>query len=98
MINKLKEYYKKGVTLTYEFRYNALDKLERSILANYDDLVEAFKLDYNKCEFDVVNTEVGFVLNELKYFKKNLAKLMKNKRVRTSLINIPSKGYIFHSN
>lgn len=94
MINKLKEYYKKGVTLSYDFRYNALDKLERSILANYDDLVEAFKLDYNKCEFDVVNTEVGFVSNELKYFKNNLAKLMKNKRVKTSLINIPSKGYI----
>lgn len=94
MIEKLKEYYRSGVTLSYEFRFNALEKLERSILENYNDIIKAFKLDYNKCEFDVINTEVGLVLNEIKYFKKNLKKLMKNKKVKTSLINIPSKGYI----
>lgn len=94
MINKLREYYNKGVTLTYEFRITALEKLEKSILNHYDKLVEAFKNDYNKSEFDVITTEIGLVLNEIKYFKKNLDKLMNKKRVRSGILNIPSKGYI----
>ena len=94
MIEKLKEYYNKGVTLSYDFRILALEKLENSILYYYNDLINAFDKDYNKCEFDVVNTEIGLVLNEIKYFKKNLDKLMEVKRVSTSIINMPSKGYI----
>lgn len=96
MINKLKEFYKTGATLSYDFRIASLEKLEYSILKYYDELIEAFKKDYNKCEFDVISTEIGLVLNEIKYFKKNLDKLMNYKRVKTGLINIPSKGYIIN--
>lgn len=96
MIEKLKAYYKKGLTLEYDFRIQALEKLETAIIDNYNNLINAFKEDYNKCEFDVVNTEISLVLNEIRYFKKNLNKLMEPKRVKTSLINIPSKGYIIN--
>ncbi len=94
MINKLREFYKNGATLDYDFRIQSLEKLESSILAHYNELIEAFKKDYNKCEFDVINTEIGLVLNEIRYFKSNLYKLMNIKKVRTGLINMPSKGYI----
>lgn len=94
MLEKLREYYKKGVTLSYDFRISALEGLEASILYHYKELIEAFKKDYNKCEFDVINTEVLLVLKEIRYFKKNLDKLMAPRRVRTSIINYPSKGYM----
>jgi len=96
MIEALREYYKKGITLSYDFRIEALEKLESSILYHYDELIESFKTDYNKCEFDVVNTEILLVLNEIRYFKKNLDKLMQPKKVKTSIINMPSKGYILN--
>lgn len=94
MITKLKEYYKKGLTLTYDFRVLALEKLENSILYYYNDIIDAFKKDYNKCEFDVVNTEISLVLKEIRYFRNNLDSLMQPKKVRTSIINYPSKGYL----
>lgn len=71
-----------------------LVKLKKSILENLGDLEAAFKADYNKCKFDVYANEVGLVLNEIKYMIKHLRSLSKNKRVATSIINFPSKGYI----
>ena len=64
MIEKLKEYYNSGITSSYDFRINALKKLEESIQKHYSQIVEAFKLDYNKSEFDV-ETLKGFVAASL---------------------------------
>ena len=94
ILDKQRKYFKEGNTLDYSFRLNNLKLLKESIHNNLDNLVKAFKDDYNKCEFDVYSTEVGLVIKEIDYFIKNLKKLMKNKRVRTSLINLPSKGII----
>jgi len=96
MLEKQREYFKSGVTLDIKFRINNLKKLKQSILDNLDDLILAFKKDYNKCEFDVYSTEIGLVIKELNYFIRNLKRLAKTKRVRTSLINFPSRGYIIN--
>ena len=76
-------------------RKQNLLKLKKSILENIDELYNAFVKDYNKCEFDVVSTEVGLVLNEIGYMIKHLSRLAKPKRVSTSIINFPSKGYLY---
>ena len=68
MLEKQQEYFKSGVTLDIDFRINNLKLLKDSILNNLDDLVKAFKDDYNKCEFDVYSTEIGLVINEINYF------------------------------
>ena len=70
MLEKQREYFKSGITLDVNFRINKLKLLKDSILNNLDNLVEAFKEDYNKCEFDVYSTEVGLVINEINYFIK----------------------------
>ena len=94
MLDKQREYFKSGETLSINFRIDKLKLLRQSILDNINDLIEAFKEDYNKCEFDVYSTEIGLVLNEVRFFIRNLKRLAKTKKVRTSLINIPSRGYI----
>ena len=43
-----------------------------TVYRNLDDLVKAFKEDYNKCEFDVYSTEIGLVINEINYFIRHL--------------------------
>lgn len=96
MLDKQREFFKSGVTLDVNFRINSLKKLKESIFNNLEELIEAFKCDYNKCEFDVYSTEVGLVIKEINYFIRNLKRLAKNKRVKTSLINFPSKGYILN--
>ena len=94
VLQKQKEFYKTGKTLDIQYRIKSLKLLKESIFNNLEELVIAFKEDYNKCEFDVYSTEVGLVVKEINYFIKNLKRLSKPKRVRTSLINFPSKGYI----
>lgn len=94
IINKQREYFKSGETLDINFRLNKLRALKESILNNLNDLVAAFKADYNKCEFDVYSTEVGLVIKEINYFIKNLKKLAKGRNIATSLINIPSRGVV----
>jgi aldehyde dehydrogenase (NAD+) len=91
ILNKQRNFFKEGKTLDIKFRKEALLKLKESVFTNLEDLVKAFKEDYNKCEFDVYSTEVGLVIREINYFIRNLNKLSKPKKVRTSLGNI---GYV----
>jgi len=89
-----KQFFATNQTLDVDYRIMQLQKLKKSILYNLNDLTNAFKLDYNKCEFDVYSTEVGLVLKEIDYFLHNLKKLAKPKKVGTGLLNYPSKGKI----
>ena len=72
---KLREFFNSGKTLNVDFRLRKLKEFRKVLLDNYDNLKEAFLKDYNKCEFDVVNTELILVLKEIRYFKNNLHKL-----------------------
>ena len=38
MVEALREYYNRGVTLSYDFRIEALERLETSILYHYNEL------------------------------------------------------------
>ena len=96
ILKKQNNFFKEGNTLSVNYRIDSLKKLKQSIFDNLEDLVKAFKEDYNKCEFDVYSTEVGLVIKEINYFIKKLRKLSRVKRVGTSIINFPSKGYIFN--
>ena len=95
VINQRK-YFKSGATLNIDERLNNLKKLEALIKEYLPKFNEAFKKDYNKCPFDVLSTEIYLVLEDIKYMIKHLKKLSKPKRVKTSLINFPSKGYLIN--
>ena len=81
-------------TQSLAFRKEMLTKLEKSIQDNLNGILDAFKKDFNKCEFDVLSTELFCVKNEIKYFKNNLRKLMRPKRAGTGLVNFFSRGKI----
>lgn len=87
-----KEYFNTHVTLDVNFRLLQLKRLKLQIRAYYEQIVNAFKKDLNKCEFDVVSNELGMVMNEINYMIKHLPSLAKTKRVSTSIINFPSHG------
>lgn len=94
IVNKQREFFNSGKTLSVEYRLDALKKLKKSIYAHTDEIFDAFKADFNKCEFDVCSTEIGMVMQELNYFLRHLKKLSRPVPVRTSLINYPSRGKI----
>ena len=93
IIEKQRKYFSSHETYDINFRILQLKRLKLQINAYYGQILSAFEQDLNKKEFDVVTTEVGLVMSEINYMIKHLKKLAKPKKVRTSIINFPSKGY-----
>ena len=94
IVQKQREFFKNQQTITYEFRYDALSKLRKSILTYETELSEALFKDLGKNKAESFFAEIGQVLKEISYIQKRLKKLMKNKKVKSSFIDFPSKSFI----
>ncbi len=93
IIEKQRKYFNTRETYDVNFRILQLKRLKLQISAYYKQLITAMQKDLNKGEFDTISTEIGLVFNEINFMVKNLKKLAKPKKVKTSIINFPSKGY-----
>ncbi len=95
LVEEQRKLFLSGVTKGIDYRKNALKLLKQSIVSNMQEMIDAFKIDYNKCSFDVISTEVALVIGEIDYMLKHLRFLAKPKKVKTSLVNLVSHGYIY---
>ena len=93
IIKNQRNYFLSYATYDVETRLNNLQKIKNLLFKYQKDLVDAFKKDYNKCEFDVISNEFSLVIQEINYMLKHLKKLAKPIKVKTSIANFPSKGY-----
>ncbi|MBO6183220.1 MAG: aldehyde dehydrogenase [Chryseobacterium sp.] len=89
-----KAFFKTQQTKNLRFRKMYLEKLRDLILENENLLYEAIYKDFGKSKFDTFTTEISFVLNDIKYYLKNLKSLSKPKKVRTNLANQFGKSRI----
>lgn len=94
IVEKQREYFLTGQTLELNFRIEQLKKLKTSIKLYEKELLDSFMQDLNKCEYDVIMTELMLVNNELDNMIKNLHKYAKTKKVKVSIMNPFSKGRI----
>lgn len=88
-----RNYFLSYATYDVNARIDNLLKIKKLMFKYQQDFVEAFKKDYNKCEFDVISNEFSLVIQEINYMLKHLKQLVKPKKVRTSIANFPSSGY-----
>jgi aldehyde dehydrogenase (NAD+) len=77
------------------FRKEALTKLLNALIIHEKEIIEALYFDFKKPAFEAVLTETSYVISELKETIKNLNSWSKPKRVFPSLLNFPSKDYIY---
>lgn len=70
-----------------ETRLEILGKIEKTIRANERLVTTALEMDLNKTKLESYLTEIALVYAELRYFKKNLKKLMKPIKVKKTLKN-----------
>ncbi|HYK74277.1 MAG TPA: aldehyde dehydrogenase, partial [Pseudoneobacillus sp.] len=77
------------------FRLETLQLLRNLIKENEQKFMNALKKDLNKSEFDSYLTEIGIVLEELRFTIKNLKNWAKPRRVKSTLTGIGSKSYIY---
>ncbi len=89
-------FFASGKTRDLIFREEALKKLRSAILMHEDELYQALHKDLHKSPFESYATEIGFVLDELRFHLKNLHKWVKPKRVGSSIVSFPARGYKTH--
>lgn len=90
-----KDFFKTHKTKNLNFRKMYLEKMQDLIQKNEDSLYEAIKKDFGKSRFDTFTTEISFILNDIKYYLKNLKSLSKPKKVSTNLTNQIGKSRIY---
>ncbi|WP_265428734.1 aldehyde dehydrogenase [Chryseobacterium sp. YIM B08800] len=94
IVSQQKAFFKTQQTKNLRFRKMYLEKLRDLILENENLLYEAIYKDFGKSKFDTFTTEISFILNDIKYYLKNLKSLSKPKKVRTNLANQFGKSRI----
>lgn len=77
------------------FRKESLKKLLFSIQINEERIIQALYKDFKKPAFEAVLTETNYVISDLKNTIKNIKYWSKPKKVLPSLLNFPSKDYIY---
>lgn len=94
-MEKQRNFFLQGKTKELSYRIEALKRLQSLIRTNEQELMNALKKDLNKSEFDTYLTEIGIVLEEIKFTLKHLPAWAKPRRVRSSLATLGSKSYIY---
>ena len=94
ILNEQRTYFLSGNTRSYAFRKEALKKLKNAIKNNEELLMEALLLDLNKPKSEAYFCEIGIIYDEINYHLRHLKKWMKNKKVRTPIVQFKSKSFI----
>lgn len=94
ILEKQRNFYNSGETISVDFRISQLKKLYFCIKTHEKEIETALKKDLGKSNFESYMCEIGMVLSEISYFIKNTKKLSKAKRVKTPLAQFSSKSYV----
>ncbi len=91
----LRAYFRAGTTKTLAWRLSQLDALEHLLRERESDILEALHADLGKPQTEAFTSEVGMILGEIRHVRKKLRAWMKPEPVRTSLIAMPGRSYIY---
>ena len=94
-LRQQRNFFETGKTKSTSFRIAQLKKLQDAVKRHENEILEALKLDLNKAPFEAYATEVGIVLDEIRYVIKHLERWAKPKRARTPLVHFLSSSCIY---
>ncbi len=93
-IRKLREFFKTGNTLGYDFRIKQLSSLKEKIEQYEEDILIALDLDMKKPSYEAYTSELGLVYREINDAMENLKDWMENEKVQTPIYLKPANSYI----
>lgn len=89
-----RKFFETGATKDIRFRLKQLNILRNAIREREPVLMEALREDLNKSPFEAYATEIGFILDEIRFTMKHLSGWARPKRVPTPLVHFPSVSRI----
>jgi aldehyde dehydrogenase (NAD+) len=94
-LEKMRNYFNSGDTLSYAFRIEQLKKFKRAILSHEEEIYAALYSDLKKSREETYASELGLLLAEINTAIKNLRRWMQPLPVKTDLVNLPSRSRIY---
>lgn len=95
IIEKQRSLFSSGMTKELAYRQKHLKNLGIAIHRHEQDILDALRKDLNKAPFEAFATEIGMVLEELRFVMKHLNGWAAPKKVRTPITNFPSISRIY---
>jgi aldehyde dehydrogenase (NAD+) len=92
-IIKQKQFFKEGSTKTLDMRKQTLQKLADIISKHEKEIIVALKQDLNKSEMESYTTEIGFLLEEIRFTLKHIDDWAAPVKVKTAKTHVGSKAY-----
>ncbi|MGG0836486.1 aldehyde dehydrogenase [Bacillus paralicheniformis] len=93
-VTEQKRYFLSGATLAVENRLEQLNILKDAVKKYERDILEALQQDLNKSEHEAYMTEIGIVLEEIRFISRRLKKWAKPKKAKTAVSHIGSKSIV----
>jgi len=94
LIESQRNYFHSNITKNVNFRIKQLKQLYNVVKSNEEFLMQAIYDDFKKSTFDTYTNELALLYNDIKEAVKNVKKWSKPKKVKTNLVNFPSKSFI----
>jgi aldehyde dehydrogenase (NAD+) len=85
---------RQGLIIGVEDRRRYLKSLRTEILDKEQDIIQALQKDLAKTEFEILGSEIGLVLQEIRYVLKYLRRWTRPQRKRMPLAHWPGKATV----
>ena len=93
-LSAMRHYFNSGISRSYVFRKEQLQKLKQAVLDHEHQLYDALYTDLKKSPEETWVTETGFFLSEINHTIKTLRRWMQPEPAATNLLNLPSSSYV----
>jgi aldehyde dehydrogenase (NAD+) len=95
LLKKQRQFFYTGQTKEISYRIDALTRLKEMIKSHEVEIMAALKADLNKSEFDSYITEIGILLEEIRFTLKHIKAWSQPRKVKSGLAQAGSKSYIY---
>jgi aldehyde dehydrogenase (NAD+) len=85
---------REGLIISLSDRKNYIKQLRGSILKQESEIIEALQKDLGKTEFEILGSEIGLVLQEIRYVLKHVRSWTKPKRKRMPISHWPASATV----
>ena len=93
-LSAMRHYFNSGISRSYVFRKEQLQKLKQAVLDHEHHLYDALYTDLKKSPEETWVTETGFFLSEINNTIKTLRRWMQPERTATNLLNLLSSSFV----